>query len=339
MIRLVARRVAMMPLLMLGIVTIAFLLSHMTQGNPLSAVLSARQMNNADVVAAAKTRWGLDRSALGQYLVYVGNLLQGDLGISFRTNRGVLRDIADRLPATMELVVAAMIIGTAGGIALGVVAAGARDRVADHLARVFALVGSAIPVFWCGLIFLFVFSVQLGWLPGPGRLDSRSVAPPAVTGFYTVDATLAGDWPTFRQAVSHLVLPSLALAWSTMGIVSRLVRGSMLEVMNQDFIVMARAKGAGELRVLLNHALRNAMLPTLTVTGFTFAYLITGAVLVETIFAWPGIGSYAVDSVRALDYPAIMGVTIVGGAGFLLATLATDISYIVADPKLRTLRT
>lgn len=335
MVRLIARRVAMMPLLMLGIVTIAFLLSHMTQANPLSAILSERQMANADVVAAAKARWGLDRSPVEQYRVYVGNLIGGDLGISFRTNRGVLRDIGDRLPATMELVVAAMVIGTVGGIALGVVAAGARDRLGDHLARLFALIGSSIPVFWCGLIFLFIFSVQLGWLPGPGRLDSRAVAPPTVTGFYTIDALLAGDWATFRQAVSHLVLPSLALAWSTMGIVSRLVRGAMLEVMEQDFITMARAKGASENRVLLNHALRNALLPTLTVTGFTFAYLITGAVLVETIFAWPGIGSYAVDSVRALDYPAIMGVTIVGGAGFLLATLATDISYIFADPKIR----
>jgi ABC-type dipeptide/oligopeptide/nickel transport system permease component len=292
-------------------------------------------MANAEVVAAAKARWGLDKSPVEQYGVYVGNVLSGNLGTSFRSNRPVLRDIADRLPATLELVVAAMIIGTVGGIALGVVAAAARDRLADHLARVFSLVGSSIPVFWCGLLLLFVFSVQLGWLPGPGRLDSRAVAPPTVTGFYTMDALLAGRWDNFRDALRHLVLPSLALAWSTMGIVSRLVRGSMLEVMGQDYVLMARAKGASELRILLNHALRNALLPTLTVTGFTFAYLITGAVLVETIFAWPGIGSYAVDSVRTLDYPGIMGVTIVGGAGFLIATLITDISYIFADPKLR----
>jgi ABC-type dipeptide/oligopeptide/nickel transport system permease component len=335
MLRLVLRRVVTMPLLLLGVVTIAFVLSHLTRANPLSAILNQRQMANAEVVAAAKARWGLDKSPVEQYGVYVGNVLSGNLGTSFRSNRPVLRDIADRLPATLELVVAAMIIGTVGGIALGVVAAAARDRLADHLARVFSLVGSSIPVFWCGLLLLFVFSVQLGWLPGPGRLDSRAVAPPTVTGFYTVDALLAGRWDSFRDALRHLVLPSLALAWSTMGIVSRLVRGSMLEVMGQDYVLMARAKGAGELRILLNHALRNALLPTLTVTGFTFAYLITGAVLVETIFAWPGIGSYAVDSVRTLDYPGIMGVTIVGGAGFLIATLITDISYIFADPKLR----
>ena len=335
MLRLVLRRVVMMPLLMLGVVTIAFLLSHMTRANPLSSILSERQLLNPEVVAAAKARWGLDKSPAEQYAIYVGNLLGGDMGTSFRTNRGVLRDIRDRVPATLELVVVSMVIGTVGGIALGVVAAAGRDRLPDHLARIFALIGSSIPVFWCGLIFLFIFSVQLGWLPGPGRLDSRALPPPTVTGFYTIDAALVGDWATFGAALSHLTLPSLTLAWSTMGIISRLVRGSMLEVLGQDFILMARAKGASESRVLVNHALRNAMLPTLTVIGFTFAYLITGAVLVETIFAWPGIGSYAVDSVRSLDYPAIMGVTIVGGAAFLLTTLATDISYIFADPKIR----
>ena len=335
MLRLLARRLIMMPLLMLGIVTIAFFLSHMMQANPLAAVLSERQMMNPEVVAAAKARWGLDKNLLDQYWIYVSNLLVGDMGISFRTNRNVLLDIRDRLPATLELVTAAMIVGAGGGIVLGVLAAHWRNRVLDHAVRFFALVGSAIPVFWCGLIFLFIFSVQLGWLPGPGRLDPRATPPPTLTGFYTIDALAAGNWTAFHDAAAHLVLPALALAWSTMGIILRLVRGSMLEVMGQDFILMARAKGASEPRVLVNHALRNAMLPTLTVIGFTFAYLITGAVLVETIFAWPGIGSYAVDSVRVLDFPAIIGVTIVGGAGFLLANLATDISYIFADPKIR----
>jgi ABC-type dipeptide/oligopeptide/nickel transport system permease component len=333
--RLIARRVVMMPLLLLGIVTIAFFLSHMMQANPLSAVLSERQMMNPEVVAAAKARWGLDKTLLDQYQIYVRNLLGGDMGISFRTNRGVLLDIRDRLPATLELVIAAMLIGTTGGIVLGVFAAHQRDGALDHVVRFCALIGSSIPVFWCGLILLYVFAVQLGWLPGPGRLDPRGEPPPAHTGFYTIDALLAGDWNSFRDALAHLVLPALALAWSIMGIILRLVRGSMLEVLGQDFILMARAKGASESRVLVNHALRNALLPTLTVIGFTFAYLITGAVLVETIFAWPGIGSYAVDSVRVLDFPAIIGVTIVGGLGFLLANLATDISYILADPKIR----
>src|SRR5882757_3694492 len=185
MLRLIARRVVMMPLLLLGIVTIAFFLSHMMQANPLSAVLSERQMMNPEVVAAAKARWGLDKTLLDQFQIYVRNLLGGDMGISFRTNRGVLLDIRDRLPATLELVIAAMLIGTTGGIGLGVFAAHQRDGALDHVARFFALIGSSIPVFWCGLIFLYVFSVQLGWLPGPGRLDPRGEPPPAHTGFYT----------------------------------------------------------------------------------------------------------------------------------------------------------
>ena len=335
MTRLIARRLLMMPLLLLGIVTIAFGLTHFTKANPLSSILSPRQMSNPDVVAAAKARWGLDRSLPEQYMSYVGNLLTGNMGVSFRTNRPVATDIRDRLPATLELVVAAMLVGTAAGIALGVVAAHKRDGALDHVARIFALVGSSIPVFWCGLIFLFIFSVQLKWLPGPGRLDTRAIAPHTMTGFYTIDALLAGDVPTFWSACVHLLLPALTLGWSVMGIISRLVRGSMLDVLGQEYVLMARAKGASDLRVLLNHALRNAMLPTLTVIGFTFAYLITGAVLVETVFSWPGIGSYAVDSVHTLDYPAIMGVTIVGGAAFLLANLATDVSYVFADPKIR----
>ena len=335
MLQLIVRRVVMMPLLLIGIVTISFCLSHFTRANPLAAVLSERQLMNPEVLAAAKARWGLDRSLPDQYASYVGNLLAGDMGTSFRTNRPVSTDIRDRLPATLELVVAAMIIGTVTGIALGVIAAHNRDGPLDHLARVFSLVGSSIPVFWCGLVFLFVFSVQLKWMPGPGRIDTRAIAPPGVTGCFTIDALLAGDLATFGSALAHLVLPAATLGWSVMGIISRLVRGSMLEVLGQEYVLMARAKGAGELRVLLNHALRNAMLPTLTVIGFTFAYLITGAVLVETVFSWPGIGSYAVASVRTLDYPAIMGVTVVGGAAFLLANLATDLSYIVADPKIR----
>lgn len=335
MYRYIVRRLMVMPLLLLGVVTIAFILSHLTQADPLAAILDERQSLNEEVVAAAKARWGLDRSPPEQYLIYVGNLLSGDLGTSFRTKRTVAADLLERLPATLELVIAAMIVGSFTGIALGVVAARHRDRAFDHSARLFALFGSSIPVFWSGLVFLFVFTVALGWLPGPGRLDSRSAAPPGVTGMYTIDSLIAGDFGLFREALIHLILPAIVLGWAVMGIISRLVRASMLDVLNQDYVLMARAKGASELRVLLNHALRNALIPTLTIIGFSFAYLITGAVLTETIFSWPGIGSYAVDSARSLDFPAIMGVTIVGGAAFLLTNLVTDIAYALVDPKIR----
>lgn len=335
MTRYIVRRLLSLPLLLLGIVSLAFLISHFTQGDPLASIVGERQMDNAEVVAAAKARWGLDKSLPEQYLIYVGNLLTGDLGTSFRTKQPVAQDLLERLPATLELVIAAMILGSTSGIAFGVLAARFRDRAIDQGARVWALVGSSTPVFWSGLILLYIFSVVLGWLPGPGRLDARATPPSGLTGFLTIDALLIGDMDLFWDALHHLLLPALVLGWTVMGVVLRLVRASMLDVLSQDYITAARARGAGELRVLLNHALRNALVPTLTIIGFTFAYLITGAVLTESIFSWTGIGSYAVDAARSLDYPAIMGVTIVGGAAFLLTNLATDIAYAFADPRIR----
>jgi peptide/nickel transport system permease protein len=186
-----------------------------------------------------------------------------------------------------------------------------------------------------GLLALFLLTVQTNWLPGGGRLDIRSDPPTTVTGFMLIDTLLDGNWDSFVDAARHLVLPSLVLGWSVTGIVSRMVRASMLDVLGQDFIILARAKGASTTRVLLRHALRNALIPALTIIGFTFAYLITGSVLVESVFSWPGIGSYAVDAARSLDYPAITGVTIVGGLGFLIANLLTDIAYVMADPRMR----
>jgi peptide/nickel transport system permease protein len=335
MYRYIIRRLIAMPLLLLGIVSIAFLLTHFTKGDPLISIIGERQMDNPIVVAAARARWGLDRSLPEQYLIYIGNLLTGDFGTSLRTKQGVGLDLLQRLPATLELVVAAMLVGSLVGVTLGVVAAHYRDRAADHFARLFALFGSSVPVFWSGLILLFVFWYTLGILPGPGRLDTRTMAPPEVTGFYTLDSLMAGNLSVFAESVAHLILPACVLGWAVMGIISRQVRASMLDVLNQDYILAARAKGASELRVLVNHALRNALIPTLTIVGFSFAYLITGAVLSEAIFRWPGMGSYAVDAARNLDYPAIMGVTIVGGTAFLLTNLVTDIAYAFVDPRIR----
>jgi ABC-type dipeptide/oligopeptide/nickel transport system permease component len=329
------RRLVAMPFLILGIITITFFLSRVTKGDPLTAIISEQQMSNPEVVAAAKQRWGLDLSLPEQYLVYTGKLLTGDLGTSFTTKRPVLQDLLERLPATLELVIAAMIIGTVLGIALGVLAAYYRNGWIDHGSRLFALVGSSLPVFWSGLGLLFIFSVQLGWLPGPGRLDARLQPPSMITGMITLDTLLAGDLAAFVDALHHLILPAFVLGWTVTGTISRLVRANMLEVLNQEYVLTARAKGAGELRVLLHHALRNTLVPTLTVIGHSFAYLITGAVLTETIFAWPGMGSYAVEAARALDYPAIIGVTVVGGVTFLVTNLLTDIAYMLANPRIR----
>ncbi|MGP2491969.1 ABC transporter permease [Mesorhizobium sp. PUT5] len=335
MLNYILRRSIAMPFILLGIVTMAFMLTAITKGDPLTAVVSEQQMGNPEIVAAAKQRWGLDKPLPARYLIYVGNLLKGDMGTSFVTRQPVARDLMMRLPATFELVIAAMIIGSAVGILFGLLAAYYRDTAIDQGARIFSLFGSSVPIFWLGLAALFLFSVKFQILPGPGRLDPRMAAPPVVTGFMTIDTLLAGNWTAFKDALVHLVLPSVVLGWTVAGTISRLVRANMLEVMEREFILTARAKGAGEMRVVLRHAFRNILVPVLTVISYSFAYLITGAVLTETVFAWPGMGSYAVTAARSLDFPAIIGVTIVGGVMFLITNLLTDIAYVLANPRVR----
>ncbi|SFH64738.1 ABC transporter permease [Albimonas pacifica] len=335
MLAYIARRLIAIPFLLLGVASVSFLLSQMTKGDPLAALVPERMMDNPEIVAAVKAQWGLDQPLPVRYGIYISNLLQGDLGTSFATRRPVAVDIAERLPATLELVFAAMIIGTIMGVGLGLLSARFRGSVFDGLARIFALIGSSLPIFWSGLILLYLLSVRVALVPGTGRLPPRVEPPPDVTGFYTVDALLAGDLDLFAQALAHLALPALVLGWAVSGVITRLVRSSLIEGLSQDYARTARAKGAPERVVLINHALRNALIPLLTILGFTFAYLITGAVLTEAIFAWPGIGSYAVRGAASLDYPAIGGVTIVGSIAFLLANLLTDIAYAWANPRIK----
>jgi peptide/nickel transport system permease protein len=270
-----------------------------------------------------------------QYLHYVENLAQGDLGTSFESKQNVRTDLAQRLPATLELTVAAMLFAVIGGVGIGVLVATRQNRFTDHAGRFFALLGSSTPPYWAGLILLLIFSARLHWLPGPGRLDSRSLPPTHLTGAYTVDALVHGQFALYWQAVRHLVLPAFVLGWAVMGTISRIVRASMLDALHQEYVRTARAKGVRESVVLFKHAFRNAMLPALTIVGYSVASLITAAVLVETIFSWPGIGSYAVASAESLDFPAIMGVALLGGIAFLVANLLTDIGYALADPRIR----
>jgi len=335
MLRFIVKRIAILPVLLLGIVTIAFIISRLLPSNPIASLVGERNLNNPEIVAAAKARWGLDKDVFTQYVTYLGHLVRGDLGTSFQTKSSVASDLLSRLPATLELTIVALLIGAIGGIILGVISASRKDKFADHLSRFFSLLGSSLPVFWTGLIFLFVFYAQLGWLPGPGRLSARVDPPPNVTGFYTVDSLLAGNVPLFLDAVSHLLLPAFILGWGLMGTVSRLVRASMLDELTSDYVRTVRAKGLSEGFVMRKHVLRNSLTPVVTIVGFAFGALLMGAVLVEQIFSWNGIGSYAVGATRTLDYPAINGVTLVGGAIFLLASLATDIVYVAVDPRVR----
>lgn len=324
-----------MPFLLLGIVTIAFVISRLIPANPLASIVGERQLNNEEIVDAAKARWGLNGSLPEQYGKYLQNMAKGDLGTSFRTRQSVVTDLRQRLPATLELGVGALLIGGVGGIALGAVAASRKDKPVDHVARLFSLLGSSLPVFWIGLVLLSVLYARLGWFPGPGRLPPRTPPPDRVTGFYTVDALIDGNPRLFGECLKRLALPCFVLGWAYMGSISRLVRAAMLDELHSDYVRTARAKGLRERTVLRSHVLRNAWLPTLTILGFSFAQLLTASVLTETIFQWNGIGSYAVQAAQTLDYPAVAGVSLFGGVAFLLANLVTDLLYAVADPKIR----
>lgn len=324
-----------MPLLLLGIASLVFVVSRLTPADPLVSIVGERNLNNPEVVAVAKARWGLDDTVLVQYTTYMKNLVHGEMGTSFTTRKPVLDDLVDRLPATLELTFAALIGGSIVGIALGIAAARKHNKFVDHIARFFALIGSSLPAFWSGLLLLYVLYARLGWFPGPGRLEPRSTPPGRITGFYTIDSLLHGNVALFWEATSHLILPAAVLGWGVVGIVTRLVRASLLDEFSMEYVRVGRAMGLRERTVVNTHAMRNALLPTITIVAFTFAFLLTGAVLTETVFSWPGVGNYAVDASRNLDFPAIIGVTILGGVAFLITNLITDIAYAFADPRIR----
>ncbi|MGH2549341.1 MAG: ABC transporter permease, partial [Thermomicrobiales bacterium] len=221
------------------------------------------------------------------------------------------------------------------GIPLGILAAVKRDRWPDLVARLVALSGTSVPVFWLSLLLLYLFFFKLHWLPGPGRIDIGMEQPHKVTGLITVDAVIAGDWPALWSAIRHLILPAVALGSFSMGMVVRMLRSSLLASLNDDYVRTARAKGLAERTVITRHALRNAMIPTVTVIGLTTASLLAGAVLTETIFSWPGIGRYGVDAARKLDYPALFGVTLIVAVAYVTVSLVVDIIYALLDPRIR----
>jgi peptide/nickel transport system permease protein len=330
-----ARRLALAIVALFGVVLVAFLVAHMVPADPLAVVLSDQATKDPSIRAAYVKRWGLDRSLPEQFGAYLANVLRGDLGESFTTRRPVLRDLAQFMPATVELSLAALAVSLVFGIPLGVWAAVRHNRAPDHATRVVALVGAASPIFWTGLIALYVFYYLLEWAPGPGRLDTHISYPPRVSGFLLVDSLLAGRGEVFASALRHIVLPALVLGWFIMGIVSRTTRAAVLEVLATEYVRTARAKGLGEGVVVGSHALRNALIPIVTIVGLNFASLLSGAVLTETVFAWPGLGRYAVTASTRLDYPAILGVTMFTAVIYLAVNLIVDVVYGVLDPRIR----
>ena len=333
----ILRRLFLMVPLMIGITLIAFLISHSVPGDPVAAHLSQKAMEDPVIVAQFRAQWGLDKPLWEQYIIYLSKLVQGDMGTSIRTHRPVLDDLRQFLPASAELAVGATLFGLLVGIPFGIISAIKQDKLIDHVVRVVSLVGVSAPVFWLALISLYVFYFRLGWLPGPGRLDPGMEldVKATITGIYVIDSLLRGDFPTLGVALKHLVLPVLVLGSSTLGIVTRMTRSSVLEVLTQDYVRTARSKGLTERAVLTMHVLRNSLIPTITVIGLSFGGILAGTVLTETIFTWPGIGRYAYQSCIKLDFPAIMGVSILIAIIFSVVNLLVDISYAFLDPRLR----
>jgi peptide/nickel transport system permease protein len=245
----------------------------------------------------------------------------------------VLEDIAQYAPATVELSTIAFLLSLVVGLPLGVLAAMKRDSWIDHLARTISLIGVSAPTFWLAFVMLAVFYGALEWAPGPGQISASTFPPPTVTGIMLIDAPLAGDWDTFWDAAAHLVLPSIVLAASTLGLITRTTRAAMLEALSQDYIRVARAKGLMRRAIMMGHALPNALLPVVTLGGLAYAQLLTGTVLTESIFSWPGLGRYTFQSAVRLDFPAIMGITLVVAAIYVVINLLVDLSYAALDPR------
>lgn len=312
-----------------------FLISHTVPSDPVVANLSQRNLDNPEMVAAFRAKWGLDKPLYQQYLVYVGNLLQGDMGISIRTQRPVLNDLKKYFPATVELAVFSMLIAILFGMLFGIISAVKRNSPADQAVRAISVLGVSIPSFWFGLMLLLIFYSWLGWTPGPGRLSPNLSAPSPITRMYVVDAVIAGEWEVAWDAFKHLLLPGIVLGSYTMGLIARTTRSSLLEILSLDYIRTARAKGLNEKLVIVGHALGNALIPVLTIIGLGFGNLLGGMVVVETVFAWQGVGQYAFQAAGNLDFPAIVGVSILIAINYAVINLVIDILYGVIDPRVR----
>ncbi len=335
MLRFIASRVATVLGMALLATLVIFLIANTVPGDPVLAQLGDQAASDPAFVARWRHEFGLDLPLWERYFVFLRGLLHGNLGVSITSHRPVLLDIADYAPATLELATLAFIVSLLVGIPLGILAAVKRDTWLDHLARIVSLMGVSAPTFWLAFIVLAVFYGQLNWAPGPGRLDPISFPPENGTGFLLWDYAVAGDWDGLRDAAAHLVLPVLVLAAATLGLITRTTRASMLECLRQDYVRMGRAKGLREKAVVVGHVLPNAMIPIVTLGGLAYANLLTGAVMTETVFSWPGLGRYTFQSAATLDVPAIMGITLIVAMVYLLINLLIDLSYALLDPRVR----
>jgi len=335
MARYIAKRLMLAALMALLASCVIFLITNLVPGDPVLAQLGDIAASDPAIVARWRAKWGLDLPLWDRYLIFLGGLLQGDLGISIATHRPVLDDIRQYAPATIELATIAFLLSLILGIPLGIAAAVWRDRWIDSAARALSLLGVSAPTFWLAFMMLAIFYGGLGWAPGPGRIDPIAFPPEGPTGLFLFDSLWTGDWESFWDCLAHLVLPAIVLAAATVGLITRTTRAAMLDSLQQDYVRVSRAKGLREWTIILRHALPNALVPVVTLGGLAYAQLLAGAVMTETVFSWPGLGRYTFTSAAALDFPAIVGITLIVSLTFLLVNLAVDVSYAIIDPRVR----
>jgi peptide/nickel transport system permease protein len=330
----VGRLVLTLAITFLGLLLVTFLIGRVVPIDPVLAAVGDRAPQ--DVYEQVRIQLGLDKPLWEQFLIYVGAVLRGDFGKSVLTAHPVLADIRRVFPATLELATLATVLGVLLGVPMGIAAAIWQGRWVDHAIRVVGLVGYSVPVFWLGLVGLLIFYAKLDWVAGPGRLDvfyDGLVEP--VTGVILLDSALAGEWDVFRNAVSHLILPASLLGYYSLAYVARMTRSFMIEQLSQEYITTARVKGLSETRVIWRHALGNTAVPLVTVIALSYANLLEGSVLTETVFAWPGLGFYITNSLLNADMNAVLGGTIVVGTVFIGLNIFSDVLYRVLDPRAR----
>lgn len=329
-----AKLLATLALTFLGLLLVTFLIGRVVPVDPVLAVVGDRASQS--VYDRVFLELGLDKPLHEQFWIYLQKVLTGDFGESFLTKRPITEDIARVFPATLELATVAILLGTVLGIPAGVWAAVRQGRLADQVVRVLGLVGYSAPIFWLGLLGLLVFYARLGWVAGPGRIDiAFEYAITPATGLLLLDSALQGEWEAFGNAFSHIILPAALLGYFSMAYISRMTRSFMLNELAQEYITTARVKGVPEWRIIWVHALRNAAVPLVTVVALSYASLLEGSVLTETVFAWPGLGQYITNSLQSADMNAVLGGTLLIGAIFVGLNLLSDLLYSLLDPRVR----
>jgi ABC-type dipeptide/oligopeptide/nickel transport system permease component len=332
MLKLIVRRIIGALPNLIGVVIITFVLTRALPGDP--AAFFAGGAATQEAVEEVRRAMGLDQPLWSQFLRYLGDLAQGNLGVSLTTGQPVAQEILTRLPASFELVIVALVLACAIAIPLGVLAATRPGSWIDHLCRVLVTLGVSLPVFFTGLLFAYVFYFLLGWAPSPlGRLDPVFSPPPTVTGLYLIDSLLAGDLGLFWASLKQMILPTATMAMFVLAPIARMTRASMLSVLGSDFVRTARASGLSATTVLVRYALRNALLPVVTTLGMVFGFMLGSSVIVEKVFAWPGVGAYALDALTVSDYAPIQGFVLAMGVLFVLLNLLVDLVYTLVDPR------